>query len=294
VLDPRDGACARRAAFLTLEDRGSFVMDDDLAIDALARRGWHVDEIPWRREASWCEYACVVVRSTWDYQHDPAAFLRVLETIEANTTLWNSVEVIRWNLRKTYLRELAARGVRIVPTTFGWGTAQKELRELQRASVLKPVLGANANDTFVVDGAQSESELIEIGNRFANREWMLQPFVGSVATEGEHSLFYFANRYSHAVVKRPKPGDFRVQEEHGGIISLQDAAAELRLAADAVMTAVGRQLLQARVDLVRLDDGSLAVMELELIEPSLYFRMDAGAAERFADVFESCQGTRDA
>src|ERR1700694_2489595 len=108
-----------RVAFLTLEDRGSFVIDDSLSIDALARRGWDVDEIPWRREATWREYACVVVRSTWDYQQEPAAFLRALERIATMTLLWNPLEVIRWNIRKTYLLELAARGVRIVPTRLG-------------------------------------------------------------------------------------------------------------------------------------------------------------------------------
>jgi hypothetical protein len=212
-----------------------------------------------------------------------------LEGIAAMTLLWNPLEVIRWNIRKTYLLELAARGVRIVPTRFGHGAELEELRALGGQHVLKPVVGANADDTFVLDGARSASQLV---TRFANREWMLQPFVSSIRTGGEHSLFYFGNRYSHAVVKQPKPGDFRVQEEHGARISREDPAADLRAAADAVMAAAGKPLLQARVDLVRLDDGAAALMELELIEPSLYFREDAGAAERFADALLELQQAR--
>jgi len=146
---------------------------------------------------------------------------------------------------------------------------------------VKPVVSANADDTFVVDAGGQE--VPELAATFADRAWMLQPFVDSVLAEGEHSLFYFAGRYSHAVVKRPKAGDFRVQEEHGGHIAAEEPAGDLRAAADAVLAALDDTLLQARVDLVRLADGTPALMELELIEPSLYFRMDPGAAGRFAD-----------
>jgi glutathione synthase/RimK-type ligase-like ATP-grasp enzyme len=282
----------KRVALLTLEDRGSFVIDDAHAIEALARRGWLADEIPWRREAAWHEYACVVVRTTWDYQREPEAFLRALERIAAVTPLWNPLEVIRWNVRKTYLRELAAKGVRVVPTRFGRGAALDQLRALRGSHVLKPVIGANAGDTFVLDGSQSGAELAAIAGKFADREYMLQPFVDAIRTEGEHSLFYFSHRYSHAVLKRPKEGDFRVQEEHGARIVPEAPAADLRAAADAVMATLGKPLLQARVDLVRLEDGAPAVMELELIEPSLYFREDEGAAGRFAGALIELATTR--
>jgi hypothetical protein len=270
-----------RVAFLTLEDRGSFVVDDSLAIDELSRRGWQVDEIPWTRPAAWDGYDCVVVRTTWDYQRDVAGFLIALEQIAAATALWNPVEVIRWNVEKTYLEGLAARGVTVVPTAFGRGSPESALADRRGSHVVKPVVSANADDTFVVDaGAQAYPALAAT---FADRAWMLQPFVDSVLAEGEHSLFYFAGRYSHAVVKRPKPGDFRVQEEHGGHIAAGEPAADLRAAADAVLAALDHTTLQARVDLVRLAGGTPALMELELIEPSLYFRMDPAAAGRFAD-----------
>ncbi len=272
-----------RFAFLTLEERGSFVMDDALAIEELAGRGCQVDEVPWTRAAAWDRYACVVVRTTWDYQRDCPGFLRTLERIAAATALWNPVDVIRWNIEKTYLRELAARGVAVVPTTFGHGPPGEALRARRGRHVIKPVVSANADHTFVIDDGGDQAARADLAATFAARAWMLQPFVSSVASEGEHSLFYFAGRYSHAVVKRPKPGDFRVQEEHGGQITAEEPAGDLRAAADGVLAALERPLLQARIDLVRLDDGSPALMELELIEPSLYFRMDPGAAARFAD-----------
>jgi hypothetical protein len=272
-----------RVALLTLEDRGPFVIDDSLAIEELTRRGWQVDEIPWRRDAPWEEYAGVVVRTTWDYQRDPDGFLQALERISKRAVLWNPLEVIRWNIRKTYLRELAARGVCVVPTRFGHGAAIEEWRALRGPHVLKPVIGANADDTFAIHAGLNGKDLGTIAGRFANRDWLLQPYVDTIATEGEHSLFYFDHRYSHAVLKQPKEGDFRVQEERGGQISSEEPAADLRAAADAVMATLDKPLLQARVDLVRMEDGTPALMELELIEPSLYFRQDGGAPGRFAD-----------
>jgi hypothetical protein len=271
-----------RAAFLTLADRGSFVMDDALAIAELDRRGWQVDEIPWTQEADWSRYACAIVRTTWDYQSDCPGFLATLERIAAATALWNPLAIIRWNIEKTYLGELAARGVTTVPTVFGRGSPLEALAARPGRHVLKPVVSANADHTYVVDGAEPDSWPRHLAATFAARPWMLQPFVDSIVADGEHSLFYFAHRYSHAVVKRPRAGDFRVQEEHGGDIAAAEPAADLRAAADAVLAALPRPLLQARVDLVRLDDGRPALMEVELIEPSLYFRKDAGAAARFA------------
>jgi hypothetical protein len=152
--------------------------------------------------------------------------------------------------------------------------------------VLKPVIGANAGDTFRLAPGLLLDEAARIAGLYVDREWMLQPFVKAVVTEGEYSLFYFGGVYSHAIVKRPAEGDFRVQEDHGGRIAAVDADAALLAAGPAVLDAmvaiVGEVPLQARVDLVRRDDGRLAVIELELIEPSLYFRHHPDAARHFA------------
>lgn len=277
-------------AFLTLDDRGEYVIDDDLAIAELRARGWRVEEIPWRRRGiDWRAFDLVVVRTTWDYQHDLDAFLDALSAIEsAGVPLANPGSLVRWNARKTYLRDLAARGVEVVPTRWGHGLTAEGLRSLcaslgDGGCVLKPTVSANAHDTFRLPRDLDPAVAAELASRFAGREWMAQPFVASVLDEGERSVFYFDGSYSHAIVKRPATGDFRVQEEHGGIISAIEPDASLRLAADRVMAALDEVPLQARVDLVRLDDGSLALMELEAIEPSLYFRTHPRAAASFAD-----------
>lgn len=282
-----------RIALLTLEERAAFVIDDALAIDELRARGHHVDDVPWSRPGvDWSGYALVVVRTPWDYTLRPCAFLGVLAEIEAlGVPLENPRSVIAWNLHKGYLRELEARGVPIVPTAWGRGLTAHALRALRDRMggpfVVKPAIGANAEDTFVLDASADDAALLHVASVHASREWMAQPFVRSVVEEGEYSLFYFAGALSHAIVKSPRPGDFRVQEEHGGIIRGVAPPPDLRAAADRAIASLPESLLQARIDLVRLDDGTPALMEAELIEPSLYFRMHPDAPRNFADAVEA-------
>ena len=284
----------RPIAFLTLEDRTAYVIDDALAIDELGRRGVKVDEIPWRRAGTdWRAYDGVVIRTTWDYQRDLGAFLGLLDELERmSIPLANRASLVRWNAHKTYLVDLAARRVPIVPTRWGRDMSAEDVRALPGSlgtaeCVLKPAVGANAEDTYRLGAGIGEREANEIATRFAGREWMAQPFVSSIVRDGEVSLFYFAGIFSHAIVKRPKPLDFRVQEEHGASIEPWTVEEEASRAARAVLAALGEPPLQARIDLVRLDDGTLALMELEAIEPSLYFRMHEHAARNFADAVES-------
>lgn len=280
----------QRIAFLTLEDRAGYVIDDALAIDVLARRGCAVEEIPWRRDGvPWRDYDAVVVRTTWDYQRDLPAFLAAMARIAATgVPLANDLATLRWNSDKTYLRDLAQRGVTIVPTCWGVGVTRDALRALceghgPRGAVIKPTVSANADDTFRLRPATPDDALDAIARAFTARAWMAQPFVASVLDPGEFSVFYFEGERSHAIVKRPRDGDFRVQEEHGGIITPITPDPALARAADAVIRALPTVPLQARVDLVGLDDGTFALMELEAVEPSLYFRTHPAAADRFAD-----------
>ncbi len=284
----------RRIAFLTLEDRSGYVIDDELAVAELTRRGFDVREIPWSRaETDWSAFDLVIVRTTWDYHKHPAEFLAALTRIEASgTILENPRALIAWNLDKRYLRDLAARGVPIVPGIWVEGGTAETFNGLFDALgtseiVVKPIVSANALDTFRLQTRLTPQQRDTLVRTFTDRAWLAQPFVKSIVNEGELSIFYFDGQLSHAVQKVPESGDFRVQEEHGGHIAAVSVTDEVRRAADHVIRAVSPAPFQARVDLVRLDDGSLALMELELIEPSLYFRMDQGAPGRFADAVAS-------
>jgi glutathione synthase/RimK-type ligase-like ATP-grasp enzyme len=283
-----------RIALLTLEDRTGYVIDDELAIAELRRRNIEVCEVPWSdTSAEWSTFDLVIVRTTWDYHLRPDEFLDALARIEASGTLLeNPRELILWNLDKRYLRALDARGVPIVPSVWGDGGTATEFAALFARLgcdeiVVKPVVSANAVDTFRLRAPLDDTQLDTLVRTFAARAWFAQPFVQAVLTEGEFSLFYFDGTLSHAVRKVPLHGDFRVQEEHGGSIAPQPVTPELRHVADHVIRAVAPAPFQARVDLVRLGDGTLALMELEMIEPSLYFRMDVDAPGRFADAVDA-------
>ena len=277
-------------AFLTTDRLDGFVTYDALAVAPLRALGWTVRHVPWRAEADWGAFDAVVIRSPWDYQDEPDAFLAVLETIErSGARLENGLDVVRWNLRKTYLRDLEARGVRVLPTVWGDGLTADGLAALTDEwgeVVLKPVVGANADGVLRLrpgDGDVRQRALAA----YAGRLYLAQPFVRAVVEEGEFSVFAFGGEVSHAVLKTPAPGDFRVQEEHGGAIRAAEPEPALRALADAALAAVGQTLLYARVDAVRMPDGGFALMELELVEPSLYFPYAPGSAERFARALDA-------
>ena len=278
----------RRVAFLTLHDPADFVIDDELAVLPLARRGIRVDTIPWDRPGvDWREYALVVIRSTWDYQHHADKFLAVLEGIERlGVTLANGSDIVRWNMRKTYLRDLAAKGIETVPTFWRDGLAPgelvplfEELRSLE--GVIKPVLGGTAQGAWRLDADSVRTLAPEIETYFAGRPLMMQPFERGIVEEGEFSMTYFDGVHSHSILKVPRAGDFRVQEEHGSEIIAIAPESALLAAGNAAIAAIGQKLLYARVDLVRHGDA-FRLMELELVEPGFYLRFDAGAPDRFA------------
>ena len=283
----------KRCAFLTTDDLTGHVTDDELAYGPFRERGWAVDPVSWRRsDVDWTEFDAVVIRSTWDYQEDPEAFMEVLQTItDCGTPLANSLSTVRWNLSKTYLRDLQSSGVAIVPTSWRRGMTREEMPALLALFsgdeiVVKPVIGASAGDTFRLSEESFRGMENELQTLFRDRDYMVQPFMRSIAEEGEFSLFYFSGDYSHAVLKSPKTNDFRVQEEHGGeIIRVRPPRECLEIGAS-ILREIQPTPLYARVDLVRDDSGGFLLMELELIEPALYFRTDETSADRFAAAFE--------
>lgn len=279
-----------RIAFLTMDSLADFVSYDQLVLDLLRESGVIVDEVSWRsRGVCWDDYELVVIRSPWDYQQHAEAFLQVLETIECSqATLLNPLSIVRWNIRKHYLRELEQQGISIVPTIWLDSPRVSQLRNAfdQLGSdelVGKPLIGANADHAHRLFRGSEEAALSEAAAAWAGTTALVQPFVPSIQSDGEFSLIWFEGQFSHAVLKVPKAGDFRVQEEHGGNISSCDPPSDVLELAAECHEVLAERLLYSRVDIVRLPDGRPAVMEMELIEPSLYLGFDTGAPERFAE-----------
>lgn len=285
----------KKCAFLTMEDLSGFFAYDHLAAEPMAALGWQLEEIPWNRAGvHWDDFDAVVIRSPWDYQDRPGEFLSVLEQIDASAArLFNPLDIVRWNLEKTYLRDLQQRGVSIVPTRWLFEMDADRLEALQREFdtdqiILKPVIGANADDTFRLGRDSSQQLVSSVIDLFRSRQLLAQPFIPSIVDVGEYSLFYLGGTYSHCILKAPADGDFRVQEEHGGQIRAAEPDEDLLMVGRQAIRAIGQELLYARVDLVRLPCGSPALMELELIEPSLYFPYDPLAPRRFAEALDRC------
>lgn len=278
----------KNCAFLTLDERGDYVIDDEHVIEPLYDLGWNVTTVSWRQtENPWKEFDAVIIRSTWDYWDDVPAFLRVLTQIDRESRLVNSLDTVRWNLEKTYLAELERRGIAVVPTlwpecvqpdSFAAFSEQLKSDEL----VIKPVIGANGESAFRVSQADSEQRRAMICACFDDRRAMVQRFMPGILTEGEFSLFFFDGEYSHAILKIPAESEFRSQEEHGADIRSVVPEERLLLRGRQAVNALAEMPLYARVDFVRDEQGDFLVMELELIEPSMYLRMDPDAPQRFA------------
>ncbi len=272
-----------------MESLAGFYCSDALTYKPLAKLGWSVDEVPWRQsDRSWSDFDLVVIRSPWDYFNHLTEFVEVLEQIDASEAeLANPLEVVRWNMEKTYLRELAERGVVVVPTLWLQELAVNDVSNAfeqfaVQEIVIKPTVGAGASDTFRIRSDNSAGSIEAALRAFRKRPVMVQPFLKSIIERGEFSLFYFGGEFSHAISKRPAAGDFRVQEEHGGIIELCRADRAMLDAAESLLEAIDTELLYARVDFVYLASGEMAVIEIELIEPSLYFGYDEHSPVRYA------------
>lgn len=278
-----------KLAFLSMDELNGFISDDELAIKPLQKFGWSVETLSWRRPCDWSQFDMVVIRTTWDYQNNTEAFLRVLEEIDSSAALLqNEIELVKWNIPKTYLGDLEKRGNRVVPTLWENGDLAEEkltlyFKEFETDElIIKPVVSANADHTFRLSREIPDLHGDQLRQTFSGRPFMVQPFMKNIIEEGEYSLFYFGGKYSHAILKTPKRNDFRVQEEHGGIIRSITPGDNLRTQGDSVMASIERIPLYARVDFVRDSENKYAIMEVELVEPALYFRMDPLAAERFA------------
>ena len=281
----------KQCAILTMDSLADFEAYDYLLEKPLATLGWQMEMVSWRSTCvNWDEYDAVIIRSPWDYQDDAQAFLVVLDTIEQSSAhLENSLNIVKWNIDKIYLKELAEKAVNIVPTLWKESFNAEELSSYfdhfaSEQIVLKPRISANADNTFWLTRENYQTKITELNIAFSERNFMVQPFMADIISEGEYSLFYFDGQYSHAILKTPKDDDFRVQEEHGGRLKTVTPEAELTAQAQKSLEAIDSMPLYARVDFVRHGE-TFALMEAELIEPSLYFNMDEQSATRFAKAF---------
>ena len=246
--------------------------------------------IDWTKADDFSGFDLVTPLLAWGYPRDCPRWFALLDRLEAeNVRVSNPVSILRWNSDKAYLAELDAAGIPSVPTIFSPlldRVALEEARETFNVETLivKPPISGGADGTFRLE----RDDIVPAS--VAGQRMMIQPYLPNIAEEGEYSLFYFAGVFSHSILKRPAKGDFRVQEQYGGREAAVPAPEGALRLAQRAFTATAeitktQTLAYARVDILRDGDGVFRLMELELIEPSLFLRFapDAGAA--FAQAF---------
>jgi glutathione synthase/RimK-type ligase-like ATP-grasp enzyme len=253
----------------------------DVQAAALAAHGAVVDAVPWTRLDEVSPYDLVLPLVAWGYHLEFARWLNLLDRAEAERwTMVNPPSLLRWSSDKAYLSELAERGVSTVPSLTVEACCDADIDEARRLFgsewlVIKPPVSASAMGAHRIGAGE------DLPADSRGKPMIVQPLIEEMSRTGEFSLMLFDGDYSHAVVKRPRSGDFRVQEYHGGETRPCDAppagAVEL---AQAALAAAPAKATYARVDIVPDDSGTLRIMELELIEPALFLHhaTDRGAA----------------
>lgn len=262
-------------------------IDDKPLIEALRLKGAQVDTPSWSEECDWNDFDLTVIRTTWDYHLQMDTFLQWVETVPR---LYNNASIIKWNIHKSYLKELESQGDLISPTI--WVPAGDEINVRSAMKTLgsnkgfiKPQVGACASNTFRFDETQFEDAIQFIQER-QHLDMMIQPYFESVETIGEFSGIFLGGKFTHGVQKIPAKGDYRVQDDFGASDHPFAFTPEEITCMETTLSHVphSKELLYARFDYLKNDSGTLILNELELVEPSLFFRHCNEAANHFASV----------
>ena len=263
--------------------------DDRMVAEVLRGRGCSVVSTVWDDAAvEWPRFSCVVIRSAWDYhlrERHYAQWLR--QRLADGSRVWNPPQAVLANLDKAYLRDFAEAALDVVPMEYVERGDTRRLGAILesrgwRDAVVKPAVSASAYGTWRASLATADADQARFQREAETYALLVQSFVEEVVSDGEWSLVFFGGEYSHAVLKRPAAGDFRVQEELGGAAVAATPPSAVIEQARAILAHAGAPLLYARVDGVERE-GRFVLMELEINEPFLFIASSSGAAERFAE-----------
>jgi glutathione synthase/RimK-type ligase-like ATP-grasp enzyme len=284
-----------KIGLLTCEKLPELTLADQQLIPELAKHNIIAKAVIWNdKTINWNDFDYLIFRNTWDYFEKETEFNLWLDQIEKlGVKTLNAIEIIKQNKHKFYLREMEKEGVLILPTIFIDKNTSLNLAEITpkhwKKAVIKPAFSAGSYLTTVFDTLDVKNTNEEYTKIAQEKELLLQEFIPEIQTLGETSFIFFNKKFSHAVNKKPIDGDFRVQSQFGGGYTLIQPNQELIDKAQKVVNTFDDKLLYARVDGIVID-GELHLMEIECIEPDLYFDISEGALERFvASIIELIQ-----
>jgi len=272
---------------LVTDRQHGLTSDDRLLLPVLEEQGFDASVVQWDSEGTdWQRFDLCVLRSCWDYHLRIDEFLHWLSRLEGRgVRTANPIGTVRWNYHKRYLKELEQRGVTILPTLLVERYDTMEAREALRLTgwdevVIKPCVSASGHRTHRLNLAGAAGFQPEFESMVRDSGALVQPFMREIESEGEWSFVFFGRTFSHAVVKKPREGEFRTQESFGGTFVRAVPAATQILQAEKVLSLVPGDLLYARVDMLEAG-GAMLLVELELIEPFLFFGGSPGSTRNF-------------
>ena len=305
-------AARTRIGIVTGESAPRLTENGRALLSELRSRGFAADPVVWTDdEADWSALDVALLRSCWDYHEHPEAFRARLDALDdAGVTVLNPLDVVRWNLHKFYLRDLADAGAPVLPTAWvecEAGTASQASGSEPRAdadlpallrdrgwerAVVKPAVGAKARGAFRTSVGDAAGDRDRFAALVDEGDVLVQEFAPEIA-DGERSLVFFGSEFSHAVRRYPASDDFRAHPDYGGTSEpyrppervVADSRAVLETAGE-LLGVDSDRLPYARVDSIERG-GAFRLMELELVEPYLSLDTEPGAVGAFADAVEA-------
>jgi glutathione synthase/RimK-type ligase-like ATP-grasp enzyme len=273
--------------FVTCKNEPLLAEDDRLLASYLLTKKIKVSPAIWDDEnVQWQAYDAVVLRSMWDYHTRIDEFNMWLDKITAlGCQVLNPVTVVMQNQNKKYLVNLAAKGVLVPPCNYYAKGSSENLAQIMQTNnwnkvVVKPAVSGGAFDTWMVDMANAELNQLRFNEMLQARDVIVQQFMEQIVSEGELSLLFFNKKFSHAILKKAKAGDFRIQQKYGGTNVAVHPDEKVVEGALKLLNTINEPLLYARVDGILTADG-FYLMELELIEPALFIALGENACNNF-------------
>ena len=267
----------------------NILFEEQLLKSALEKKGLNVDITYWDNPSyDWSKTKSVFLKTIWDYLEKLEEFSRWLDEVRNQTQFINSYELVKWNIDKHYLKDLELKGINTVPTYFANQYSQESLSHITKNMgwkniVIKPAISAAAFQTFkIVEGQINANEEL-FQELIKNRDMLVQPFFSTISELGEASLMIFDGKFSHAILKKAKKGDFRVQDDFGGTVHDYSPSKDEVAFALKVFKACDSMPLYGRADIVWDQKKNIYLSELEIIEPELWLRNHPKSAESIAE-----------
>jgi len=270
----------------------NILFEEQLLKSALEKQGLTVEITYWDNPSyDWSKTKSVIFRTIWDYFEKFEEFFKWLDEIKHQTQLINSYELVKWNIDKHYLKDLNENGINIVPTYFAKQNTKESLLDISNKMdwddlVIKPAISAAAFQTFKILNNQINEKEELFQQLIKNRDMLVQPFFETISEFGEASLMIFDGKFSHAILKKAKEGDFRVQDDFGGTVHDYSPSIEEVEFALKVIKACKSAPLYGRVDIVWDQEKNIYLSELEIIEPELWIRNHPKSAESIAEAIK--------